>query len=181
MTGTRQNRLVDWFREWRLPLRRYIRRKRLGSSADIDDIAQEVFLRLLRYDRSELVDSPQSYLYRVAVNVSAEWATRSSRRMPHNSEWLADLVDNLCPESEVEREGTEIELQQAVERLPSRCREILRLQYDEGLSHAEIAERLSLTARVVRRDIERAHTMLRASLDPDLLGRVPDTHPRGQS
>jgi RNA polymerase sigma factor (sigma-70 family) len=162
------NHLIDWFREWRLPLRRYLRRKGLRSSADIDDIAQEVFLRLLRYDRSELVQSPQSYLYKVAVNVSAEWASQSSRRMPHNSEWLAELIDNLCPESEIERQGNEAELHQAIERLPARCREILRMQYDEALTHAVIAQRLSISVRVVRREVERAHTMLRASLDPEL-------------
>ena len=33
----------------------FLARRRAGSAADIDDIAQEVFLRLLRYDRAELV------------------------------------------------------------------------------------------------------------------------------
>jgi DNA-directed RNA polymerase specialized sigma24 family protein len=59
---------------------------------------------VLRYDRSELIDYPQAYLFKIASNVSAEWAMRSSRRMPHHPEWLAELVDALSPEAELERE-----------------------------------------------------------------------------
>ena len=45
----------------------------------MDDAAQEVFLRLLRYDRGELVENPQAYLFKVATNVAAEWSIRARR------------------------------------------------------------------------------------------------------
>jgi DNA-directed RNA polymerase specialized sigma24 family protein len=86
--GRGPSRVGNWFRDWQRPLRRFLARQRAGCAADIDDIAQEVFLRVLRYDRSELIDYPQAYLFKIASNVSAEWAMRSSRRMPHHSEWL---------------------------------------------------------------------------------------------
>ena len=90
--------LADWFREWQRPLRRFLERRHGGTAADIDDIAQEVFLRLLKYERAELIDCPPAYLFRIAANVSADWAMRASRRMPHQSEWLVELVDALTPE-----------------------------------------------------------------------------------
>jgi RNA polymerase sigma-70 factor (ECF subfamily) len=123
--GIRSGKLVDWFRDWQLPLRRFLARRRAGSAADIDDIAQEVFLRLLRYDRSEVIDYPQAYLFKIASNVSAEWAMRSSRRMPHHSQWLTELVDALTPEIEVEREALDEQLREAINALPARSREIL--------------------------------------------------------
>src|SRR6202050_5981982 len=91
-------------------------RRRAGSPADIDDIAQEVFLRLLRYDRSELIDYPQAYLFKIASNVSAEWAMRSSCRMPHHSEWLTELVDTLSPEVEIERDMVDGQLAPGAQR-----------------------------------------------------------------
>jgi RNA polymerase sigma factor (sigma-70 family) len=168
MTDSRQNRLGDWFRQWHLPLRRFLARRRAGSSADIDDIAQEVFLRLLRYNRSELIDFPQAYLYKIAANVSAEWATRSNRRMPHNSAWLTNLADTLCPAEELEREAVDAELELAINALPTRSREIIRLHFNECMSREDIARRMGITRRMVKRDLARAYATLRTSLDTDL-------------
>jgi DNA-directed RNA polymerase specialized sigma24 family protein len=94
MARTPHDRLTDWFRDWRAPLRRFLQRHRKDLAADVDDVAQEVCLRLLRYDRSDLVEHPQAYLYKVAMNVSAEWATRSSRRRQHSPDWI-DTVSNF--------------------------------------------------------------------------------------
>ena len=168
--GTRSRKLGEWFRDWQLPLRRFLARRRAGCAADIDDIAQEVFLRLLRYDRSELIDYPQAYLFKIASNVSAEWAMRSSRRMPHNSQWLAELVDSLSPEAEVEREALDEQLHAAVNALAARPREILRLHFGDGLTYEEIARRLGVTRKIVKRDIARAYGALRVSLEFSVAG-----------
>lgn len=53
---------------------------RLSRPADFDDVAQEVFLRLLRYDAAQIVEHPQAYLFKMASNVAAEWSIRSSNR-----------------------------------------------------------------------------------------------------
>jgi RNA polymerase sigma factor (sigma-70 family) len=170
-SGDLQALLGEWFRTWRMPLRRYLSRKGSGSAADIDDIAQEVFLRLLRYDRAELIERPQAYLFQVASNVSAEWAMRSSRRLPHHSEWLDDLVDTLSPESETERESVQKRLHAALDQLPARAREILRLHFADGMTHPEIAARLGVTRKIVKRDTARAYAMLRMTLDGDQLAQ----------
>jgi RNA polymerase sigma factor (sigma-70 family) len=170
MAAGRSTSVGDWFREWHMPLRRFLARRRTGSPADIDDIAQEVFLRLLRYNRSELVDSPQAYLYKIAANVSAEWSTRSSHRLPHDSEWLNDLADTLDPEEELDRAARQAELERAINTLPGRSREILRLHFGEGLQRDDIAKRMNLTRKIVKRDLARAYATLRVTLDADLLG-----------
>lgn len=149
-------------------MRRFLLRRRAGSAADIEDIAQEVFLRLLRYDRSELIDHPQAYLYKIAANVSAEWAARSSRNLPHSAEWLVDLVDAFDPETEAGHRAAEAKLQEAITALPSRQREIVRLHFGEGMTYEGVATHLALTRRVVKRDLARAYATLRAALDPDL-------------
>lgn len=165
-------RLGDWFRDWQLPLRRFLTRRRAGTSADIDDIAQEVFLRLIQYDRAELVDHPKTYLFKIAANISADWAVRSSRRLPHDAAWLTELVDALSPDAELEREDTEERIRLALETLPARAKEILRLHFGEGMSHPEIAAALGVTRKIVKRDVARAYASLRATLDFDLLGKA---------
>lgn len=158
--------LGDWFREWRQPLRRFLVRRGAGTAADVDDIAQEVFLRLLRHDRADLVDCPQAYLYKIAANVSAEWSAHSSRRMPHDSQWLRDLADALDPEEESNRETRSAEIERAINMLPERPREIIRLHFSEGLTREVIAKRMHLTPKIVKRDLARAYALLRLSLEP---------------
>jgi RNA polymerase sigma-70 factor (ECF subfamily) len=160
-----QERLVEWFREWRGSLRRFLLLRRGVAAADIDDIAQEVFLRLLRYDRTELIERPQAYLYRIAANVSAEWAARSSRRQPHCSEWLDELVDPADPQADMEHVTADRTLHEALATLPGRAREILRLVHQESLSYDQIAERMQITRRIVKRDVVRAYAALRQSMN----------------
>jgi RNA polymerase sigma-70 factor (ECF subfamily) len=175
--GRGPSKVGNWFRDWQRPLRQFLARKRAGCAADIDDIAQEVFLRVLRYDRSDLIDYPQAYLFKIASNVSAEWAMRSSRRMPHHSQWLTELVDAFSPEAEVEREALDERLHAAVNALPARSREILRLHFADDIPHEEIARRLGVTRKIVKRDIARAYSALRISLDPSLAGESPRQQP----
>src|SRR4051812_13691160 len=85
-------RLSSWFRRWRLPLRKFLLGRAGIAVSDVDDVAQEVFLRLMRYRKAELVEHPQAYLFKMATNVAAEWSIRSSQRHPHESKWLATLI-----------------------------------------------------------------------------------------
>lgn len=159
-----QDRLVEWFREWRTSLRRFLLARPGASVADIDDIAQEVFLRLLRYDRTDLVQHPQAYLFKVAANVSSEWATRASRAQPHSADWLEDLIDPATPLSAAEQESNEAMIRGALAALPARTREILRLLHEDGLKYEQIAEHLGLTRRIVKRVVVESYAALRKSV-----------------
>ena len=80
--GPPRGKLADWFDELRDPLRRFLAVRRGVKTSDIDDLAQEVFLRLLRYDRAELVNDPKAYLFKMASNVACEWFTYARQRFP---------------------------------------------------------------------------------------------------
>ena len=157
-------RLTDWFRQWRGPLRRFLSRRGRYCSSDLDDIAQEVFLRMLRSDRAQVVVNPQAYLFKVASHVSAEWSMKASWRLPHSEEWLADLVEEGSPQADFERSAMESDLDRAVQARPVRARVILNLHYREGLTHELIAERLATSRRVVKRDLIQAYAELRELL-----------------
>jgi RNA polymerase sigma-70 factor (ECF subfamily) len=156
--------LADWFRDLHGPLRRFIGRRRNLASADLDDVAQEVFLRLLRYDRAELVEDPRAYLFRIAANVASEWSVRARERLPHAACWLDDLVDDFDALDETERRAREQEVREAVAGLAPRTREVLRLRYAEELDNEAIARRLELTRRIVRRELAHAYAELRLKL-----------------
>jgi RNA polymerase sigma-70 factor (ECF subfamily) len=169
-----EGRLAGWFRRWRVPLRRFLKARGAVPAADLDDAAQEVFLRLMRYDRADIIEYPQAYLYKVASNVASEWAIRARNTHPHDSKWLDVLLAADQPEHTVSRDEMQDEVRRAIERLRPRQREVLKLHYSEGLGHAEIAERLGTTQRSVKRILIKSYHTLRHDLKPDWLGAIGD-------
>lgn len=161
-----QQRLTDWFRRWRTPLREFLVARRAVHGADLDDVAQEVFLRLLRYDRAELVEQPQAYLFKMAANVAAEWAIRSRNCRPHDPKWLDDLFANEQPETEAAGASEQQEVERAISTLPPRHREVLKLHFNDGLGHADIAVRIGASQRVVKRCLANSYARLRIELGP---------------
>lgn len=159
-------RLATWYDVWRTSMRRWVASRSSIQTADLDDVAQEVFLRLLRYSEDVVIEHPQSYLFRIATNVVNEWRERARNRLPHDDTWLADLQiesDNE-PESAVEHTLITAQVHTAVSRLPQRQREVLLLHLQEDLTYKQIAKQLKLTHRVVRRDIALAYATLRTEL-----------------
>jgi RNA polymerase sigma factor (sigma-70 family) len=168
----RNHRLVAWFKRWRKPIRQWLSHRSSVPTADLDDLAQEVFLRLLRYSDDVAIDNPQGYLFRIAANVANEWQERARHRRPHDDSWLEDLQIefNDEPENTIAREVAREYMQEAVDKLPRRQREVLLLHVNEGLTYKQIAERQGLTYRVILRDLTRAYSQLRMQLKQDDLG-----------
>jgi len=162
-------RLTEWFRVWRAPLRKFLIGYGAVPAADVNDVAQEVFLRLLRYDRAEYVEHPQPYLFKMAANVANEWAIRSRCRQPHESKWLTGLLAEDSPEQDVARAEAQAEIARALSTLTARQRAVLKMQFGEGAGRAQIAQRLGSTERTVRRELMKSYEKLRTELNSDLL------------
>jgi iron complex outermembrane recepter protein len=64
--------LVNWRKRWNRSLLQFIGR-RVRTSVDVEDLAQETYLRLLRARDLADVRNPQAYLLRVASHVVSEW------------------------------------------------------------------------------------------------------------
>jgi RNA polymerase sigma factor (sigma-70 family) len=169
ITPEAKHRLSDWFRQWRLPLRRFLRGTLGVRTADVDDVAQEVFLRIMRYEKAELVEHPQAYLYKIASNVAAEWALRAASRAQLEAKWLTSPPPEEPPDALLLRGQSQAEIRRALDTLTPRQREVLKLYFTEELGHRAIAERTGQTLRSVRRHFARGYGKLRHELNSDLL------------
>lgn len=168
-TRDAKRRVTDWFRQWRDPLLKFLVGRTGVRAADVEDVGQEVFLRLMRYEKLDLIEHPQAYLYKIASNVAAEWSMRARSRAPHAAQWLEELVDGEQPDESLLRMQSGAEIRRALATLSDRQREVLKLYFGEELGYAEIAQRTGATLRSVRRDFERSYEKLRHELDPELL------------
>lgn len=169
------------FLRWYKPLCVWLRNKVGGHAAQVDDLAQEVFVRLLKYaDGSAPIENEQGYIFRVAANVASEWRERAAQSKPHfHIEADADLADSLIehggrePHTTHEAEDYSAALERVVDQLPVRHVQVLRLHIHESLTYNQIAKKLKISPRMVLRDLTRAYTRLRELADPDGVAAPP--------
>lgn len=75
--GARQSFVAELASRYGLRLRRFFT-QRLRNRADAPDLAQEVFLRLMRVEHYETIRSPEAYLFTVASHVLHQHTLRQS-------------------------------------------------------------------------------------------------------
>jgi RNA polymerase sigma factor (sigma-70 family) len=159
--------LADLDRRYRVPLIRYFA-KRIREAYDVDDLVQEVFIRLVRQATIESVEQIDSYVFQTAANVIRDRARRHAARHHRQHDELSesDLPTNdLSPERVLL--GTE-QLARAVaalEELPENTRRVFVLRRYEGMRHEQIAAHLGMSVSGVRFHMEKAKAHLARRLE----------------
>lgn len=152
-------------REHGADLRRYLR-SRLARPQDLDDVVQEVYLRLLRVQQRDKVQNPLAYVFGIAANVVSEFRLRERRsRLVYDSDVMQAAAD--APAAQVEGEAGaffEHQVKQALTQLPPMRLAVLLLERREGLTHPQIAERLGLSVHTVKKYSVEALAQVRAGL-----------------
>jgi RNA polymerase sigma factor (sigma-70 family) len=121
---------------------------RARNSADIPDLAQEVFLRLMRVAEHEIIRSPEAYLFTVARHVAHQHTLHEA-----NSPKAVEITE-LFPELQMSPSDDPLEqaevasriknLKRALEQLPPRLATTLLLHRFDGFSIEEIAQQLGV-------------------------------------
>lgn len=147
-------------------VRRFFSR-RLRDGADVEDLTQEVFARLLK--RAELgeIANIEGYLFHTAANLLRERARKAARRPGDDASVdpdLAESVEDFSPERILLGREAYARMVEALQELPERARTIFVLNRFEELSAAEIARRLGVSVSTVEKDMMRAIAHLKARL-----------------
>jgi len=129
----------------------------LHDVEQVEDVVQDCFVRLL-----EATNEPQNsraWLYTAVRN-------RCIDLLRQHNPLLTDIqpkdLDGLISDDEAqERSFSEARLWEAIDGLPSRCREIFLLSKRDGLTYREIAQRLGLSEKTVEHQVSKALKRLR--------------------
>ena len=132
-------------------LRAYLR-GRFSGLADVDDLIQETYARLLRAKVAGKLQEVRPYLFVTARNAALDIARHhrvAATDSIGNIEQLSVVEDRLNAAENVSYDQ-EIEiLHEAIAALPPRCREVLILRRFHGLSHERIARQLNISVNTV--------------------------------
>ena len=155
------------FRDHAGELQRFLAR-RVGQPQDADDLAQEVFARLLRVRNADLVRNPLSYLLGIATHVVREFRQRKQHeRVLFDSdlaEVLAEHTEGVCEQSMTEQFELRERLDKALKQLPAAHQLVLLLVKRDGLSYAEAAKAAGLSIHTIEKYVVEARARLRVIL-----------------
>lgn len=156
--------LIGWRRRWNRNLLQFLGR-RVRSPVEVEDLAQEIYLRLLRAPDLMQVRNPQAYLLRVAGNVVAEWRRQSAPMESFSIEEEDAPVDECLPELVLDATLSQERVNQELARMSPVMRAAVLLRLRDEHSYKQIAQELDLTSRQVRRYLARGYECLRGALE----------------
>jgi RNA polymerase sigma-70 factor (ECF subfamily) len=144
----------------------------LGSNSDVEDIAQQVFIRVWKSARRYVPRAKfTTWLLKITRNLVFNELRRSKRHahVPLQSEPGAEgipLKDEMNPAPDASLLETELQraIDEAIMQLPESQRMALVLRRYEQLSYEQIAEVLDLSVPAVKSVLFRARTELRTRL-----------------
>jgi RNA polymerase sigma factor (sigma-70 family) len=144
---------------------------RLRNGADAPDLAQEVFLRLMRVEHHETIRSPEAYLFTVASHVLHQHTLRQANTPASIdvSTVFAELQlisdDNPLARAEAQQRLAEVE--RVLAQLPPKVSATLLLHRFAGLSIEEIGRQLGVARPTAKKYLARALMQCRDALEDE--------------
>jgi len=162
-------RLDDVARKYYAPLLAFFR-KRTHNSLEVQDLVQQVFLRLSQYPEIERIENPGAYIFKTASNALKDMRKRELARESLMVQGLsetpeAEIDAGFSPERVVLGQEAMRVLVAALREVPEKSRDIFMLRCFEGLKHAEIAKVHHLSKRAVEKHVARVLARLKEAVE----------------
>ncbi len=139
---------------------------RLGVTMDVEDLAQETFVRLYRY-RARYQPSAKftTYLYLLARQVRIDFLRKMNRRDALHEKAAKEAPQQAEPAAATR--GARLDAATALAQLTDGMREVVVLSVLQGLPHGEIAEILAIPVGTVKSRLSVALHRLREFMQGD--------------
>jgi RNA polymerase sigma-70 factor (ECF subfamily) len=136
-------------------------RRRGAAPQDALDIAQETYVRFLRYEGTTCIESPAAMLFHIAGNVAADHGRAAAlRRRVRSFEGDAydTEIESEHPSAERELAAEQIVtvLHLAIAALSPQCRNVFLLSRLDGLTYCEIASQCGISVKTVEKHVSHA-------------------------
>jgi RNA polymerase sigma-70 factor (ECF subfamily) len=147
-------------------LRTYLLR-RLGRPQDVDDLAQEVNLRLLSISPEKDIRKPMAFIYSVAARVLADYREKRARNdgvFVPSDDASADALDQASEalsDKPEENLAVRQSIEEALSKLPAMQAAVLVLHKRDGMSYEEVAVKLGISVHTVHKYLTKAMAHLR--------------------
>lgn len=136
-------------------LKRFLSRF-LKHEQDVEDVAQEVYLKAFSAEKGSPIKQPKAFLFSIAKNLAINELNRKARRLTSYIEecQVTELLESAATtENENEADQSVGLYCEAVAALPEKYRRVFLLKKVHGLQHKEIAQRLNISLSSVEKHL----------------------------
>jgi RNA polymerase sigma-70 factor (ECF subfamily) len=149
---------------------------RTGRTQDLDDILQEVCVRVI--EKIGALREPErfrAWLLTIARNTAAEFYRKKGILPYHLDEAADESVVTATPTPEVELQGQEDRqrILQAISRLPEKYREALLMACQGTMTYSEMAETLDIPVTTLQIRLVRARRMVQEQISGHENQKIP--------
>ncbi|WP_052144217.1 RNA polymerase sigma factor [Sphingobacterium sp. SYP-B4668] len=135
------------------------------DNSDREDIIQEVFSSLWLRRADLKIENLGAWLF-MSVRKQALYQLRKKK---YRDQYMQSIVDFVSPFYDpilgvIQEKELQMYLDSQLEKLPPRAQEIFRLSRKEYLSYKEIAERLDISEKTVRKQVQNVLKVFRYKL-----------------
>jgi RNA polymerase sigma-70 factor (ECF subfamily) len=139
------------------------------NAADVPDIMQEVFLRMLRVPDYEAIRSPEAYLFTIAQHVAQQHALRESAAPPavdvtRLTSQLQAAADS-DPAMQASADQVLERLDRALDRFSPKVRAVFILHRHHGLSLEQISRELGISFPMAKKYLVKALYQIRQQME----------------
>ncbi|MCE4564692.1 RNA polymerase sigma-70 factor [Maribellus sp. CM-23] len=147
----------------------------LKQEEDAEEIVQEVFIKIWNSrDKMDVYASFESFLFTIAYNATmsllrkrmTEAKSREYLKSVQQIEGAEEVIDEL------QFKELNDQLKSLLERLTPRQKEIFELSREDGLTHAEIAQKLNISESTVNNHLVTILKFLKNNIDSGLVVSV---------
>ena len=146
--------------------------KRVRCNEDANDLAQEAFLRMHKFQQSRELDNVRAFLFKTANNLAVDQLRRakvhdrylSTEMLPEHSD---EEDDKFAPSAErtVSAEQELDKIYEILDQMPPKVRRAFVLHRGKDMSYSEIADEMGVSNSMVEKYIIEALKILRNELN----------------
>ena len=140
----------------------------LGDIHRARDVVQDTFLKLCKQERDKVEGHEAQWLFTVCRNRCFEVRRKEKRMIPVDEVRIEIIHSRTAhPAEMIEQEDDLSLIRTAVNTLPERQQEIVRLKFQNGLSYREISRITEMTVSNVGVTLHNAITTLRKQINQE--------------
>jgi RNA polymerase sigma factor (sigma-70 family) len=133
---------ADW-------LRAMLKRRLRVQSAEVEDIIQDIWLRLATRNSSAAIRYPKAFLAQTALNLFRNGRRNDMVRQNYRSAVIAHDVQQVCQKPEMSEQEASLELEQLILDIPETYRDVFVLSRFRQMTNARIAGHLGISIKTV--------------------------------
>jgi RNA polymerase sigma-70 factor (ECF subfamily) len=139
--------------------------KFINDDVAAEEIVQEFFVKLWEKREQIFIEtSIKNYLFRSIKNLCLNFIQHNKTKIRHAQIILSEVENNFSDDGNYPEIDLAEKIEESINSLPDKRREIFRLSRQEGLKYHEIAQKLNISIKTVETQMTLAIKTLREKL-----------------